>query len=807
MPRLPSAEDLGLASPRSGRGIASADISAPARELQQTGGTLARLASDAQDKQDRLDYAYAKSELLRGQIEAQSEIQADNDYTTYEARYTKKMQEVRQKAAGLINNPEARRLFELDADNDILRGASSVREIVKTKYRDTSRASANEAAELNYNSIFQTKDPAARKQLLAATADIYQQGVLQGNFTAQEAQAAWSRIRENYAVQSWQEKFEENPAEALQQLKGGNAAGGAESAIALVLKNEGGHTPSDGASGAPAIFGINAKYWPEDYRKAKELANTQGAEAGRKYAAEFYRREFWDKNNLDALPADVQGVVMDGIVNHSGSFSKQLVEAAKGGASKTELISMRRQEYTRLARNPTYAPSLKGWLSRLDDIASTGSLELQFISPEKRLTLINKAEARLATDLQREIAPIQDAAKLGLKVPRENIEAVATKAEVIGQAEAATKLRKFADVQDATSSFALQDLTHQTKTIQSLKSSVEAGNVEDATLYEAYSNVYKNKLQMLKQDPWGFYSAHDVVSEPTPINFADPNTTAEELSKRRADAQAVRQLEGGNYQLPLLTGGEIDQLKELYEKGTPQQASAAISSIGQAMNQQERRALMQIVAPKSPALGVALSVEPEVSKAIMIGSKAKGEVPEAKVRQAVNEKIGGMVFDPEANEALHDAINSYYKKLALDAGDVAKEVDEKRLESAIEAVMGKQVSISPGRMSSYLPAFASESSKVFTYKDENGQFVDENRLEDILGGINDDLLKQLNGSLPYTSDGSYVTTEDILGAGQFRNFGDGVYTVNFPGLGGLIGKDGRPYTIDARKLEALQKSK
>lgn len=141
--------------------------------------------------------------------------------------------------------------------------------------------------------------------------------------------------------------------------------GGFRAAVATVLANEGGLIARDGNTGSPAIYGINAKWHPEAFAKAKRLTAEAGEAAGRAYAAEFYRREFWDRHGIGSLPASVQPVVLDGVVNHRIDFARRLVQAARNGASATRLLVMRWEEYRRLAASKEYAAYLEGWENRL----------------------------------------------------------------------------------------------------------------------------------------------------------------------------------------------------------------------------------------------------------------------------------------------------------------------------------------------------------------------------------------------------------------------------------------------------------
>lgn len=622
--------------------------------------------------------------------------------------------------------------------------------------------------------------------------------------------AADSVIR-GYTVGQWpKEEIDKflNPKQKgmlddLKKYMVGNAgkSGGFDSAIQTVLANEGGYTPLDGSSGSPAKFGINQRAHP-----GVDVKNLTQEEA-----VKIYKKDYWDAYKIGDLKPEVQTIVLDGVANHWGGFKNKLVKAARDGASPEELIKMRRDEYSRLAKaNPEkYAKSLLAWNARLDKVAGNDSVKtgtfVDYIPSDKRMELLRKAEATQGVYLREEAATIENAAKLGLQVPRENIEALATKARDLGMGGMSDKLLQYADVQGAASTFAQQGIKAQGKVLTLLKNDVESGKLDDVPLYEAYANIYKNKLELLKKDPWQYYAAHGTVRQPQPMNMMDANDVAAKIQQRRVDSALVDKIEEGAFTVPVLTSGEIDQLKNLYETGTPQQAATAISTIGQSLNQQERRSLAQAIAIKEPMVAAAVSLEPDIAKKLLEGAKTKGEVPESKVREKVNEQIGGMVFDAEASEALHNAVYAYYKKLALDVGDVAKEPNDDLITKAINDVVGEAATITPARAFSLSPGLIANTSKVFTYKDDNGEYVDDGRLEDIFAGITDDILKKANGELPYTGDLNYVTAEELLSKAQFRSYGDGLYTAFYPGLGGLVTRDGRPYVFDARKLEALQK--
>lgn len=155
-----------------------------------------------------------------------------------------------------------------------------------------------------------------------------------------------------------------------------NPTTASDSAISTVLKNEGGLSP-DGH----AIYGIDKEAHPAEFAKAQQIAKDDGDAAGKKYAADFYKTEYWDKKGISDIPANTQNIVMDGVVNHSKDFGDKLIAAAKEGATPQELVDMRRAEYQRLAtENPAkYGEYLAGWNNRLDNLQNTNALTGQQI--------------------------------------------------------------------------------------------------------------------------------------------------------------------------------------------------------------------------------------------------------------------------------------------------------------------------------------------------------------------------------------------------------------------------------------------
>lgn len=147
----------------------------------------------------------------------------------------------------------------------------------------------------------------------------------------------------------------------------------ADSLVGSILKNElhadgviRVHADGDGK----AIGGINSNSYPEQFAEASRILRDEGQGAAVQYIRGFYQKEIIEKNGIGNLSVDVQDVVSDGLVNHWSGFQKELLGAAKNGATRAELLGMRRNEYMRLAQaDPKkYGANLDGWLSRLNKL-------------------------------------------------------------------------------------------------------------------------------------------------------------------------------------------------------------------------------------------------------------------------------------------------------------------------------------------------------------------------------------------------------------------------------------------------------
>jgi lysozyme family protein len=135
---------------------------------------------------------------------------------------------------------------------------------------------------------------------------------------------------------------------------GGGITPGFAGATESILRREGGYTSSDGASGAPANFGINQKANPDI--DVKNLTKDK--------AVQLYKERYWDAIGGDSLPPAIQGTAMDAAVNQGPGNAKKWVE--QSGGDPVKFNALRRAHYEDLLKQPKHAENRSTWMERLD---------------------------------------------------------------------------------------------------------------------------------------------------------------------------------------------------------------------------------------------------------------------------------------------------------------------------------------------------------------------------------------------------------------------------------------------------------
>lgn len=131
-----------------------------------------------------------------------------------------------------------------------------------------------------------------------------------------------------------------------------------EMAINFVLPQEGGYVNDPKDPGGETNFGISKRKYPDvDIKNLTDLA-----------AVAIYRRDYWDRNNLDKYSLPFCVAVFDSFVQHRPSVVLDMLEYSQEDWKR--LITARRDFYGRLIqKNPDLQKFLNGWTKRLNDLS------------------------------------------------------------------------------------------------------------------------------------------------------------------------------------------------------------------------------------------------------------------------------------------------------------------------------------------------------------------------------------------------------------------------------------------------------
>lgn len=200
MPRIPDASAVGYSTPQ-GRTPRFQDRSGEivAQAVGQFGQVVTQAADAYQEREDTFAYARAKTALLQADADARRELENDQDWGTFEKRYSEKMATAREKAAGMIRSSRDRALFDMDAKLDVERGAGEIRGVAKRKEIDWGRATLDGMLESNRTAALNAKDEPTRAALIRTTQDAIEGAKAKGYISEQEAMNQQQGWTANYA--------------------------------------------------------------------------------------------------------------------------------------------------------------------------------------------------------------------------------------------------------------------------------------------------------------------------------------------------------------------------------------------------------------------------------------------------------------------------------------------------------------------------------------------------------------------------------------------------------------------------------
>ncbi len=164
--------------------------------LADVAQSVNRAAAVERQKVNKFAYASARSALLQADIEARRTLENDQDWATYEKRYTEAMGKAREKALGLIADKGDKAEFDLQSNLDLQRGAAEIRGIARGKEIDWGRSTLEDQLAKNREAALNAKDEKSRAAIVAASNEIIDGAIEQGYVKREEA----GTVRRNFTA-------------------------------------------------------------------------------------------------------------------------------------------------------------------------------------------------------------------------------------------------------------------------------------------------------------------------------------------------------------------------------------------------------------------------------------------------------------------------------------------------------------------------------------------------------------------------------------------------------------------------------
>lgn len=418
---IPDAPSLGQRNtPRPSREIASYDAGIGAKGIQQAGEAVSKAglyaiktSTDMQDAQDKFEAAQATLMLKEYHINKMNEYrQRPGDYAKFTEDYRAGYEKVFGEAKGLIKNPGRHQAFDLAAKEVYLSGSNDISTLGRGFQSDSYVAFGMQKAESLKAGLMANPTPENWKASRKMLETYLDSGAATGVIAADAAERTKQAQRNDLA----NALIESLPVPVrMKAVMGGQA--GKSDPVKFTMREEIGangqlrvHADGDGQ----AIGGINSEAFPEQFAEASRILRDEGQDSARIYVEGFYRNMLKERG-IESLPSGVQDVVFDGVVNHRGGFQKQLIDAAKSGATRQELIDMRRAEYKRLVATgeKKYTSAATGWESRLRRLEGGGGSSPFDLPPDVVMAARGRLEAAAPQMVSEQLANAEAMAERG----------------------------------------------------------------------------------------------------------------------------------------------------------------------------------------------------------------------------------------------------------------------------------------------------------------------------------------------------------------------------------------------------------
>lgn len=738
MAKLPDPSQINRLIPQSDRRIVGYNSGYEGDALNSAGQQIGRVADELQGNQDKLEYAYAKSNLLRSQVDAEQQLQSDPNYTGYKDKYVDLVTKSKEQSASMISNPRLRAMFDVDANMDITRGVASVNSMARQKEVQHGQATLDETIGQNLDALSRTSDPGQRVALIDATNQSISGAADRNYITPEQALTKRQAFPSAY--------IETFPAD--QQVK--------------LLKPTFTTAPS---GAAPRDFNADTvkPYTPEQIKGLSDLVNKPSEYDSIFKEAAMQNGLDWKELKLRAaaessLRPDAKGEPTPygqsvGIMQLTEDTAKNLgvtdrsdarqsifggakllaqhVQKAGGDLSTVDKLYYGGDDQSKWGANTNqYAENL----AAVRGTGAAGSPAWVYQIPvEKRIEIIRRNQGYMRGDLEQRVQDSVAMAEQGVKNPNPIDRSEFYLAYDGLQAE--QKYRTYSDMQTfGESVYKVATLTpgQQAEVLAASKPvAATEGFAEKQKNYEHLVTAVSEVNKTRNDDPIGFAQGHGLM-ENKPLNFSDAPTLQQQLKDRGGIASMMYNTYGT--ELKLMTNDEAKRFSQAMDEMPTNTRLAYLKNFRDSVNDpQMYQALLQQVRPDSPVTAMAgmyLGLDKTLSgqnpwykrddetvtaehvaeylvhgEALLNPSKAdkkeNGVGKEFPMPQDGGDKGMRAAFDsysqkafanqPQAANQAYQAYRAYYASSAAAKGMYSGELDEDISKQSFRAVVGNVV--------------------------------------------------------------------------------------------------------------------
>lgn len=747
--KIQTLDDLGARPiPQANYRVQGYNAGASQAAIGQVGDALEKTGAQLLDTSDKLQTSYARSALLKSQVDIENQFQNDQDYKTFPERYNAAIAKATSTATDMIDDPRAKAAFGADAQDAATRGYARIKDLQRAKEADYGRSSLIDLGQQSQDAYLSAPDDSLRTAAVHTYMDAIGLARQKGYITAEQDATMRLKFTQSTAENRLDLMQPADRLRALQSVMAGPAAltSDVSQAISTAAQKNGvdagtlSRIAMVESSGNPsAVNGSSQGLFQFQPETAKQygLTNPMDAASSADAAARLL------KDNQAALTKDLgraptQGEIylahQQGIGGATALLKDPsrlaidaLTEAYNGNKTKA---------LTALIQNGGSSDMTSGqfaakWSDKLNGAvrAKTGSF-VDFIPPDRLPELINNARVYARADLQTKSEDAIAAAQNGdsARPPLLSDYTLAYGDEGAQKYNDFNKAFHLGSDIHAVTTLTPQQQADLLKTREPVPGS--AGYETQQKAYSSLGEAIGKVNDARRADPVAYAMAYKQIPNIV-INPGDPNAMQQQISQRLPFVQQNAAQYGTS--LGVFTKDEAKSLTGVMEKMTPGQKLGYLSALQTSIKDpQAYRDTVQQIRPDSPVTAAAASYlsagqstfphtfsadetfRPEaVAEKILIGEdlinpaktdKATNgvgksfpmpkEAGSTGIRGSFDDYVGNaFVGNPAAEDSAYQAYKAYYAASAAQSGDYSGVLNDSLSSESAKAVVGHVANI------------------------------------------------------------------------------------------------------------------